>query len=273
MRQLVLVAVLTSLTVWVLNAPVQTGNGVPCGPEQVNNGSFDNLSGKFDPTSPNWAAAHFMLEPMGSTDLSGWNIPVLPNSANKLAWLDNTNTLGVQCPLSKFFIDLTGTADGQPLRIESPGANSNIEAADYQLQMALGWDRSRNPSGKVTVDWHFEWYDPNLPGTGDQKWTGPGGQVSTTGSSANNWEVVQTTVSVPPDITTKADATIGTRLRLSASTGQHDQNGTPLSFIGVTNVSMKMLFPQGSRACTWGTKTPPKINQPSPRQIWKGPKP
>ncbi|HUK18845.1 MAG TPA: hypothetical protein VLW65_20635 [Bryobacteraceae bacterium] len=215
----------------------EIGPQLPCGSETVSNGSFEE--GNFVPNT----AARFMTLPSGATDLRSWTIfsigkpPSLP--ANQLLWFDNNNTAGVRSPFSDHFIDLTGITDAVPLSLSQ---QITLESGRYLLQLAVGWDRPRNPSGIVMVDWALT--------PAGQTGSIPYNTVKTDGTSANNWQLLHDTA-----IATNGGPMV---LQFEAHPGQ-TVNGSPLQFIGLDNVSLKKLFPPDSRACLEGKKLPPLV--------------
>jgi hypothetical protein len=131
------------------------------GPELLVNGGLEDINDAFVVQEEG-----AMSLALGSTDIAGWVV-----TGAEIAWITNSNPLGLSTPYGSMFIDLTGFHDSVPYGgiqqtvTTSPGQN-------YTLSFSLGVDQS-NPgySGPVSVQASLL-----------------SGMVATTTTSGGNWQ-------------------------------------------------------------------------------------
>jgi hypothetical protein len=203
---------------------------LPCGPEKVMNGSFEN-----GPFAPNPSGV--MPLPNGAKELSGWTIA--NKGPSSLLWVGK-NGLGLAPQDGQKFINLAGSLPG-PIPVVDQ--MFQLDPGRYLVQFAVGWDGVRNPAGIVKVDWALY----PLDSMGNPPNPLPITTVPTHGVSTNHWEPFTSTI----------QSFGGTwELQFQATSGQI--LGGPFPFIGLDGVSVKELFPFDSRACLPGTGVPIK---------------
>jgi hypothetical protein len=111
------------------------------GPELLVNGGLEDINGAFVVQEE----GAMSLAP-GSTNIAGW----LTTGA-EIAWVTNTNPLGLSTPYGSMFVDLTGFHDSIPYGgIQQTAAT--LPGQNYTLTFSLGVDQSNGAySGPVSV--------------------------------------------------------------------------------------------------------------------------
>jgi hypothetical protein len=111
------------------------------GPELLINGSFEDTNGTFVDQSEG-----AMSLPVNSTNIAGW-----VTTTAEIAWVTNSNPLGLSTPYGSMFLDLTGFHDSIPFGgVEQTVATS--PGQPYTLSFSAGVDQGNSSySGPVSV--------------------------------------------------------------------------------------------------------------------------